>query len=224
MSADAPPHPAVYSDAVIDELRVQVELAGLQGQFALDPFAGLGKKIDDIGLHVIKAELQHGWAKQAHYGMVRADSTNLPFRDHTFSVVVTSPAYGNRMADKHNARDSSRRITYRHYLDRTGEALLPNNSGGMQWTSPAYKELHESVWAECARVLEPGGVFMLNVSDHIRAGKRMYVSSWHAGTLADLGFTLVRAKVIETPRMRRGQNHELRVQGEMILVFRKDRI
>ena len=52
------------------------------------------------------------------------------FSDATFDMVVTSPTYGNRMADHHNAKDGRRRITYTHNLGRT---LTPGNSGAMQW-------------------------------------------------------------------------------------------
>jgi len=219
---EAPPHPAVYSDAVVVELQSQIDRFRLNGGLALDPFAGVGQKVDRLDLHVIKIELQHGWAKPAGYGMVQADSRSMPFADHTFDLIVTSPAYGNRMADKHNARDGSRRITYKHYLDRTGEELREGNAGGMQWGKD-YQQLHQDVWAECRRVLRSGGMFLLNVSDHIRAGQRQYVSRWHADTLTDLGFTLAYARLVETPRMRRGQNGNARVQGELVMAFRKDR-
>lgn len=38
----------------------------------------------------------------------------LPFRDRAFDGIVTSPCYGNRMADHHDARDDSKRNTYTH--------------------------------------------------------------------------------------------------------------
>ena len=39
--------------------------------------------------------------------------------------IVTSPCYGNRMADHHDAKDSSRRITYKHKLGRDMSRSAP---------------------------------------------------------------------------------------------------
>lgn len=45
---------------------------------------------------------------------VIGDATRLPFDNRMFDAVITSPTYGNRMADHHDAQDGSKRITYRH--------------------------------------------------------------------------------------------------------------
>lgn len=219
---ELPPHPAVYSDAVISKMMELVEQYNLRGQLALDPFAGVGQKIDALGLHAIKVELQLGWAKQAQFGAVQADSKHLPFADDTFDVIVSSPVYGNRMSDKHNARDASRRITYRHYLDRTGEELRPENSGGLQWGFK-YIALHEAVWTEMTRVAKRHAIFLFNISDHIRAGHRQFVSKWHVEELRKLGWDVLNVKQVETPRMRRGQNHDKRVPGELVFVLELNR-
>jgi hypothetical protein len=50
-----------------------------------------------------------------------------------------------------------------------GRPLTPGNSGALQW-GEEYRALHVAVWTECRRVLKPGGIFVLNVKDHIRGG------------------------------------------------------
>ena len=67
-----------------------------------------------------------------------------------FDAVVTSPCFGNRMADHHNAKDNSKRHTYRHYL---GRELTKGSAAGMQW-GEEYKHFHTEAWLEAKRVLK----------------------------------------------------------------------
>ena len=213
-------HPAKYTDVLIDEF---VELLApripVMGKI-LDPFAGTGKvhllmdRLDFIGAGTWGVEIEPEWAT-LHTRTIVGDALNLPFTNNTFDAIVTSPVYGNRMSDHHNARDASRRMTYRHTL---GRALHPNNSGQLQW-GEKYREFHKAAWLECVCVLKAGGLFILNVSDHIRKGKLQPVTAWHTDTLLDLGLTLEAHSKIPTPRMRRGENHGLRVEHESVLLF-----
>lgn len=237
-------HPAMFSKELI------VPLADLiRGRRkVLDPFAGTGR------IHAIAAaagvprsigiELESEWANVGEFPgpnrrQIVGDSLQvLPtFRAGTFDAVVTSPAYGNRMADKHEARDPckhcggsgavddavckvckgsglSRRNTYRH---RLGRALSDNNGGGMQW-GEEYRDLHRAIWAASVRVLAPGGLFVINCSNHIRLGNVVDVCSWHRDALVELGLSITEVVEIETRRQRQGANHGLRVAGEQIIV------
>lgn len=125
--------------------------------------------------------------------------------------------YGNRMADHFNAKDDSRRITYKHYL---GRPLNERNSGRMQW-GMKYRAIHTDVYHECARVLRDDGLFVLNMSNHIRKGEIVDVTGWHIHCLTELGFGVLEHRKIDTPRMGFGQNGKLRVPYESIIVFRK---
>ena len=104
--------------------------------------------------------------------------------------------YGNRMADHHEARDSSRRITYRHTL---GRPLSPNNAGAMQW-GDSYRALHLAVWREALRVPRSGGLALVNVRDHIRRRALMPVVLWHRSALAGLGFAIEDVEAVTTRR------------------------
>ena len=213
-------HPAKYSDSIIPVLAR--ELDGCKRVY--DPFAGTGKiaNIMDHGFdgEIYCCEIEPEWAhidrRITAWFICDAEHTSF-IQDEFFDAICTSPTYGNRMADHFEARDGSRRITYRHYLERP---LHPENTGRMQW-GKRYREKHEAVYAELYRVLKPGGLFVLNVSDHIRGGKIVRVSDWHLETLKALGFSLIRSHAVETPRMRMGANHDLRVPHENVYTLQK---
>ena len=213
-------HPAKYTDSFIPlfaEILIEKECKKV-----LDPFAGICK-IAEIKKHgyeglIYANEIEKEWAFQG-FGEVDClnvgDAECLPFKDDFFDAICTSPTYGNRMADSHKARDSSKRNTYTHTL---GRELKDGNTGKMQWGS-RYREKHEAVYLELKRVLKDDGIFILNISDHIRKGKVVKVTEWHVRTLEDLGFEKTEEKQIETPRNGFGANSKLRVPYESIILF-----
>lgn len=201
--------PAKYSDVLMPFLGELLE--GYEK--VLDPFAGTGK-IRLIRPDAYLLEIEPEWAEIR--GATVGNALELPWPNNYFDAVVTSPTYGNRMADHHNARDESKRNTYRHTL---GRELSPYNSGGMQW-GKKYRAFHYVAWDEVRRVLKPGGRFILNISDHIRKGKVIPVCRFHRLMLLRLGFDLERYCLVDTPRQRQGQNSKLRVGYEMIYIFR----
>lgn len=206
-------HPAKFTDSILEAMRPY-----LNGK-VLDPFAGTGK-LRYVYPEAYLNELEPEWANQAPITMERVtvgDARSLDYPDEFFDVIATSPCYGNRMADHHNARDASKRITYTHSL---GRKLTPGNAGELQW-GEAYCIFHAKAWLECKRVLRVGGLFLLNISDHIRSGAIANVTEWHLLFLQSIGFHLVRHIKINTPRMRRGANYHLRVDYESLLVMEK---
>lgn len=204
-------HPARYSASILEVLGRWIE----PGQRVLDQFAGTGL-IHKIDAETWGIELEPEWAS-LHPRTINGNALALPFRDGSFDVVATSPTYGNRMADHHEAKDDTRRITYRHTL---GRALHPDNSGQLQW-GPKYRDFHERAWGEVWRVLKPGGAFILNVKDHIRSGEVMPVCDWHIEACKALGFTVARLARPDVPGMRFGQNAEARIETELVALFRR---
>lgn len=211
----SPRHPARFTPAILDRLAELVPA----GSLVLDPFCGTGRVHElaaRCGARTIGAELEPEWAAMTNRTAV-ADATALPFPAATFDVVATSPAYGNRLADHHEARDGSVRHSYRHTL---GRPLHPRNAGAMQWGEP-YRELHRRAWREAVRVLRPRGTFLLNVSDHVRRGAVVPVTAWHLDTLGTAGLVVVERHEISTSRLRFGANATARVGCETVAVLRK---
>ena len=69
-------------------------------------------------------------------------------------------------------------------------------------------------------MLKPGGIFVLNVKDHIRGGMLQEVTKWHSATLLMLGFVCTRRVHVPCPGQRHGANGHLRVKYESVLQFR----
>lgn len=212
-------HPATFTNKFVP---IFAEL--LAGRkIVLDPFAGTGKlaAIKEFGFNgqVWCNELEPEWVTSSKYPVDKwnvGDARDLSWSEGV-DAICTSPTYGNRMADSHDAKDSSRRITYTHYI---GRKLTEGNSGAMQWGGK-YKDLHKAVWRECHNILGPGGLMVVNVSNHVRKGVEVDAVGWHENCLMEIGFELVDHIKIETPRMRFGKNSEVRIQHESILVFKK---
>lgn len=210
-------HPAKFSDSLL--LTLSQALEGYEK--ILDPFAGVGK-VRAIRPDAYLNELEWEWLVQSPPGtngsiMVQGDAHHLIWKDGFFDAVVTSPTYGNRMADHHKAKDASKRHTYTHVL---GRKLSPNNSGKLQW-GHEYRFFHYKAWQEVRRVLRPKGRFVLNISDHIRKGRIVSVTHFHKLLLILMGFDFTKEYQIKTQRQRHGENGKSRVECEWVLVFTK---
>jgi hypothetical protein len=220
MTEAAPPHPAAYSPTVLvvmgnfikdEAVRVGVPLVKIR---VLDPMAGIGR-VHWLPGKTTGVEIEPEWARQS-VGTEVGDATKLRFRSDSFDVIAVSPVYGNRMADHHEAKDPSRRRSYRHDLGR-----MPTlGSSGVLPFGDQYKVLHEQAWAEATRVLRADGLFLLNVSDFIRGGHVVKVAEWHAYALLRLGYRFESVVHVDTQGMRHGKNRELRVDGELIFAMR----
>lgn len=209
-----PNHPARYTESLLPTMARM-----LQGcTRVVDPFGGTGgifklnAWLPDVEIEAVEIEPEFA---NKHPRTTLGNALHLPWPDNYFDGVNTSPTYGNRMADRYCATDTSDRLTYAAMLQRQ---LHPDNSGAMQWGAK-YKEFHFQAWREARRVLVEGGVFVLNIKDHIRGGEIMQVTDWHIVCLGELGFRLVEHAKIDTPSMRYGRNSELRVPYESVIKF-----
>lgn len=212
-------HPAKFSECLLPKFATLLRGA----RNVLDPMAGTGKlaciKAYGYTGRVVCNELEPEWADsyavdEWHF----SDAAAMEWaNDESFDAICTSPTYGNRMADHHHARDGSRRFTYRHLL---GRMLHPANTGQLQWGT-TYREKHTAIYRECLRVLKVGGLMVINISDHIRQGRHIFVTDWHSTALQGLGLTQVDDLLVSTPRMGYGAHRGLRVNAEHILIFEK---
>jgi tRNA G10 N-methylase Trm11 len=246
-------HPAKYSLGVMAAILDALGTYPPPGKLVLDPMAGTGRihELRQYGYVTKGIELEPEWAAMHPLTEV-GDATALDACwSKRFAAVITSPPYGNRMADSYagdfkpcpdcpthtgglvdawcicktcngTGTFSSRRHTYRIAL---GRELTDGSAAGMQWhEGPAgddYRKTMARVLREIRRVLMPGGLFLLNVKNHIRDGKEQLVCQWYEEECQRaLSFNLVEWHEVSTPSMRHGENHALRCT-ERLYVFRK---
>lgn len=210
-------HPAPFSDPILNTIGEKVRGAST----VLDPFAGVGNvhKLRDLAdvEKTIGIEIEPEWAAK-HPDTIEGNALDMPFDDGSIPAIVTSPTYGNRMADHHDAKDDSTRHTYKHTLGRN---LNESNSGQLQW-GDEYRAFHLKAWTEAVRVLEPGGTFVVNVKDHIRDRAKQQVVAWHVDTLCRvLGLECVGHDLVPTKGLMAGENHDARTVAEVVLTFKK---
>lgn len=214
-------HPARYSAAILERFEEIIEAVcnvSASTVKVLDPFAGTGL-IHQLPYDTTGVELEPEWGKVVPGKVVIGDARSMPFDDATFDVVATSPTYGNRLADKHEAADPERRRSYTHDL---GRPLTEGNTGGLQW-GHEYQREHVAIWTEVCRVMKSGAWLLLNIKDHIRNGEQQPVSHWHTAALVELGFKFWPnySAGVTTQHLRQGSNAEQRAGQELVLVFRK---
>ena len=219
----APPpkdHPAPFSDPILDQVADHLRETGQTGT-VLDPFAGTGRVHElreMVGVDTIGIELEPEWAAK-HPDTMEGNALELTntFEPGSVDAIATSPTYGNRMADHHDAKDDSVRLTYKHTL---GRDLHDDNSGQLQW-GDEYRRFHQIAWAEAAAALKPGGTLTLNIKNHFRDGQQQRVAEWHLDTLYDLGMTLIALDVVPTKGLMAGANADARTAAEFVMTFRK---
>jgi SAM-dependent methyltransferase len=205
-------HPAVFSEPIMPILADLLEGYPL----VLDPFAGTGRihQLADQGWDTVGVELEPEWAN-LHPRTIVGNALALDFGAGAFDAIATSPTYGNRMADHHNAYDPQTRRTYTHDL---GRELHPANSGALQW-GDEYRAFHQQAWLEAVRVLRHGGRFVLNVKDHIRDGCWVDVAGWHVDQLVKLGLTVAAIRPVAAEGFRLGANSPARVGAELVIAL-----
>lgn len=251
-----PDHPAKFSKALLALLgrMLTAEVAAVGPLRVLDPFAGPGgiHELAQEGVETFGVELQPEWAA-AHPDTICGSVLELPsiFPAGTFSALCTSPCYGNRMADHHQAeercapcaatgrlvvdgvesecepcagtgRRDHHRNTYAHALRRSGaEPVASDDNAQLMQWGPAYRRFHEAAWRATDRVLAPGALALVNVKNHLRGGKVQTVVEFHLNIWLLLGYTVQEVKPVPTRGLAYGANAGVRTDAELVLALRK---
>lgn len=216
-----PAHPARYNKAFLPVFARMIR----DKKFIFDPLAGTGERLLELkekylpDTVFIGTEIEKEWADITPSIVINMDVFKyLRFTSLRFDGILTSPVFGNRMSDHHNAKDASKRNTYTH---RLGRPLSENNSGKLHWGKDEYAQFHVYLWKECVRVLKQNGIFILNIKNHYKKGIIQNVTEWHEDILLSSGLKKVEHIKIETPSLKFGQNSELRIPYESIILFAK---
>ena len=215
-------HPAKFTGAILKEAVEIFKNCGINGnEKVFDPFGGTGKIFFLLNfypnLDITAFEIEPEWAAWDERVTV-GNALDNKFPDSYFDIIFTSPVYGNRISDHHNAKDGSERNTYTHKL---GRPLHPDNSGKLQW-GEKYRDFHREAWAETVRVLRPNGLFLLNIKDHIRRGKVQEVSAWHYEHLTkELDLRSIVSVKVPVKGSGYGSNRKVRVFYENLFLFEK---
>ena len=133
-------HPATYTAGLLPMFRDMIvahHRSDSPQLTILDPMAGEDGifGLDDLLRPMLRGRspLIHAsdlvrW-QHADSRVVVADATSLHHKDGTIDVMVTSPPYGNRMADK-ISKDGDNRV---NYADRRGEDAGDRDATGLHW-------------------------------------------------------------------------------------------
>jgi len=210
------PHPAKFSDCLLPVIK---ELIPEGTEWITDPMAGIGK-ITLLGSNFKYQcnEIEPEWASQIKAQIVTAkDAKALKLVERT--VIITSPPYGNRMADCFiTKRPSSMKGRYAGDL---GRRLSEGSSASLAFGNK-YKALMTEIYTSLFEQMNEGQVFILNASNFIRDKKEVNVIGFYLELFSQKGFTLDDFKTVKTPRDRgRGANSKLRVSFEVLMKWRK---
>ena len=196
----------------------------------LDPMAGTLQRLSILeepnrGYHLVHGvEYEQAWVDgYKHPRLIQGDARNLPFNNGTFDVIIVSPSYGNRDSDKTGDWwDNADRKTYAAGLGKNptkGSLCVP-------FEFPEYKIGHTLAWCEAVRVLKVGGLFVINLKNHIKKGQIIRVSQWHREVLRDkIGLKEVDDTSIPTRGRLSGENYDVRAENvEKIYIFTKPEV
>jgi hypothetical protein len=218
--------PASYSPEVLSSIRRLTPASAVR---ILDPFAGpngiarlqdtLGTFSNSTGRRYLGVEIEEEWAQEGVDTIV-GDSTKLREIPGVVAFapdcVITSPPYGNRMADQYLG-DGTRRHTYAIAL---GKHLSDASMARYQW-GPRYQTIFSEGVREIAHILPKGGHFILNIANHYRKHELQLVVPWAVERVLSRSFELKSWDVVKAKKLRHGSNWSVRDDHEQLFLFEK---
>lgn len=212
-----------------------------------DPFAGTGERLADMcspardgwGFTYSGTEIEPAFivAPGIIAGSATDPATYPParFPDEAATggwIVFTSPVYPNGMADSHRPRDDSKRYNYRvAKMKITGNEdaeLHPDNMGGYGYRgtrrdgNSVRRKRYWEIAKDTVALWDSAMFVIVNVSDfatRINGAPVIepLVDDW-ANMLYTYGWERQQLIPVGTPRMRNGENADVRIDHEMIII------
>jgi hypothetical protein len=217
-------HPCPFTPVILDHLGPILSRIGLPVH---DPFAGTGERLgrlcDELGLPFTGTELEAPFIVDPR--VKPGNSTRAETYPSGEFVVCTSPAYPNGMTDHFNAKDSSRRHTYRQALARILGHDQPLHEDNMGRWGNAYRRSkrsearHFEIAKRCVEHWPDAAV--VNVKDVVASNYTVHVIERWVDLLREAGYHRFGMIEVATPGQRHGQNSEYRADTETIIVARR---
>lgn len=214
------PHPAKFSDVILEHVST---ILPDHIDTIVDPMAGVGKVVN-LGpdYKYLLNELEPEWANQIDdmYDVTVGDAKDMTIPSDINTAIVTSPPYGNRMADffKSQTRPESMKGRYGGDLGRR----LTEGSTASKKFGDEYRVMMSEIYTALTDQMCSGQLFILNVSNFIRSYKEVNVVGFYLDLFTTMGFTLDALYPVVTPRRGgTGANQDLRVDHEVIMLWRK---
>ncbi len=218
-------HPAKFTTEQLALVYAYLPAFNRKKLAVFDPFAGVGTvsalNETNRNIKVVGMEIEPEWADQSPDVMTGDSITYMMLTRDRYDAIVTSPSYGNRMADSYDGRDGSKRNTYRVAL---GRSLDEQNAAQFHFShleDDEYKEFHREAIQGMVRITRKGGRIILVVKNFIKDGFEMDVVGWWRQELEAAGLQEVAFVPIEAGGLGYGANRDERVKYEYVLVWEK---
>lgn len=232
MTANPTGHPARFSTEIIGVVRelLNARYQSKPEEVLFDPFAGTGEALralaNDLFMDYGGVEIEPAFIVAPN--IKQGDATDLSSYPTVPYIIFTSPAYPNGMADHFEAKDDSKRHTYRKanaLLEGADRELHPNNQAryGYRGTKRHGKSTKRDEYWRIAReaVMCWGSaeMILLNVSDfkHSRGEIEPLVQDWRT-LLSSFGWSAQTEIPVGTKRQRQGANGNERMDVEVVVV------
>lgn len=184
-----------------------------------DPFAGTGERLKSVcsraGREFSGTEIEPEFIET---DLVKVgDATDPLSYPNKPVLIVTSPTYANGVNDHFNAGDTSKRYTYRSALGRDLDERNTGRYGFRSGKSSFAKywnlnRLAVEIWASRSFPV------VINISDFISGGKRVPMTVYWKDLLRNNNYHILEEIPVVTPRMRNGENRDVRVPTELVFV------
>jgi len=210
-------HPAEWAPRALEAIPEILRRWGVpDGGIVLDPYGGVGNIHKLVGYETISSEREAAWHLEAERRWPGRRNLCVPILDLGYfgelHAVVTSPTWGNRMADTYMGgsdemagREPSKRSRRTYPIALGYVPDVKESTCALQWGDD-YRLLHERHLRHMAGLLRPGGVLVIDIADHQRGKRRQRVTDWWEKWMRMWVGPVEERHCVEAPRWTFGAN------------------